>query len=357
MRIALVSTPFLPVPPPAYGGTELVVGELALALRARGHEVVVYATGDSCLPGIEIRHYFVKAQWPPDPAVDAMHGAFCVRDILRDPRGFDAVHLHDIGTVPLARHLDCPVIYTLHHDSDAQLSARYLATPRLRLVAIGHAQARDEVAPVEAVVHHGLDPARFAVAADQGYLLFLGRYDRCKGPDLALEVAERAGLPLVLAGAPHDPEDWKELKPRLARSNALEVGPVGGRRKAALIARARAVLFPIRWDEPFGLVMIEAMLSGVPVIGLARGSVPEVIEDGVTGVCCASVTEMVRAARRAEALFDRSRVRAAAQQRWSASRMAGEYLSLYGARAPGVAREPDRALVAATAGDDTAANS
>jgi glycosyltransferase involved in cell wall biosynthesis len=357
MRIALVSTPFLPVPPPAYGGTELVVGELALALRARGHEVVVYATGDSCLPGIEIRHYFVKAQWPPDPAVDAMHGAFCVRDILRDPRGFDAVHLHDIGTVPLARHLDCPVIYTLHHDSDAQLSARYLATPRLRLVAIGHAQARDEVAPVEAVVHHGLDPARFAVAADQGYLLFLGRYDRCKGPDLALEVAERAGLPLVLAGAPHDPEDWKELKPRLARSNALEVGPVGGRRKAALIARARAVLFPIRWDEPFGLVMIEAMLSGVPVIGLARGSVPEVIEDGVTGVCCASVTEMVRAARRAEALFDRSRVRAAAQQRWSASRMAGEYLSLYGARAPGVAREPDRALVAATASDDTAANS
>src|SRR5258708_2311510 len=85
MRIALVSTPFLPVPPPAYGGTELVVGELALALRARGHEVVVYATGDSCLPGIEIRHYFVKAQWPPDPAVDAMHGAFCIRDILRDP--------------------------------------------------------------------------------------------------------------------------------------------------------------------------------------------------------------------------------------------------------------------------------
>jgi len=106
MRIALVSTPFLPVPPPAYGGTELVVGDLAVALRARGHEVVVYATGDSCLPGIEIRHYFVNSQWPPDPAVDAMHGAFCMRDILRDPRGFDAVHIHDIGTVSLARHLD-----------------------------------------------------------------------------------------------------------------------------------------------------------------------------------------------------------------------------------------------------------
>jgi glycosyltransferase involved in cell wall biosynthesis len=357
MRIALVSTPFLPVPPPAYGGTELVVGELALALRARGHEVVVYATGDSYLPGIEIRHYFVNSQWPPDPAVDAMHGAFCVRDILRDPRGFDAVHLHDIGAVPVARHLDCPVIYTLHHDVDAQLSARYLATPRLRVVAISHAQARCEIAPVEAVVHHGLDPARFAVADDQGYLLFLGRYDRCKGPDLALEVAERAGLPLVMAGAPHDLEYWKELKPRLARSNALEVGPVGGRSKAALIARARAVLFPIRWDEPFGLVMIEAMLSGVPVIGLARGSVSEVIENGVTGVCCASVSEMVGAARGAEAMFDRSRVRAAAQQRWSASRMADEYLSLYRAVAPGAARGVVRAVATATVGDDTAANS
>ena len=357
MRIALVSTPFLPVPPPAYGGTELVVGELALALRARGHEVVVYATGDSYLPGIEIRHYFVNSQWPPDPAVDAMHGAFCVRDILRDPRGFDAVHLHDIGAVPVARHLDCPVIYTLHHDVDAQLSARYLATPRLRVVAISHAQARCEIAPVEAVVHHGLDPARFAVADDQGYLLFLGRYDRCKGPDLALEVAERAGLPLVMAGAPHDLEYWKELKPRLARSNALEVGPVGGRSKAALIARARAVLFPIRWDEPFGLVMIEAMLSGVPVIGLARGSVSEVIENGVTGVCCASVSEMVSAARGAEAMFDRSRVRAAAQQRWSASRMADEYLSLYRAVAPGAARGVVRAVATATVGDDTAANS
>jgi glycosyltransferase involved in cell wall biosynthesis len=103
--------------------------------------------------------------------------------------------------------------------------------------------------------------------------------------------------------------------------------------------------------------MIEAMLSGVPVIGLARGSVPEVIENGVTGVCCASVTEMVGAARGAEAMFDRSRVRAAAQQRWSASRMADEYLSLYRAVAPGVARGAVRAVAAATAGDDTAANS
>ncbi len=175
MRIALVSTPFLPVPPPAYGGTELVVGELALALRARGHEVVVYATGDSCLPGIEIRHYFVKAQWPPDPAVDAMHGAFCIRDILRDPRGFDAVHLHDIGTVPLVRHLDCPVIYTLHHDSDAQLSARYLATPRLRLVAISHAQARDEVAPVEAA---GRSSSRASRGATRSRWARLGAAER-----------------------------------------------------------------------------------------------------------------------------------------------------------------------------------
>jgi glycosyltransferase involved in cell wall biosynthesis len=330
MRIALVSTPFVAVPPPAYGGTELVVCELALALRALGHEVVVYATGDSALQGIEIRHYFGEAVWPPAPAVEETHAAWCMRDILRDPRGFDAVHSHCVAFVSLSHHFDCPVLHTVHHDVDPAYTARYLAAPEAHLVAISHAQARKEPAPIEAVVHHGLDASRFSTQPDRGYLLFLGRYDRCKGPDLALDVAERAGLPLILAGKPHEPGYWeRELAPRLRGRWPREVGPVGGARKMSLLAGARALIFPIRWDEPFGLVMIEAMLSGVPVLALARGSVPEVVDAGLTGAPCANLEELVTAARTAGTMFDRRRVRALARQRWSCARMAHDYLALY----------------------------
>ncbi|GAC1342913.1 MAG: glycosyltransferase family 4 protein [Myxococcales bacterium] len=334
MRIALVSTPFVAVPPPAYGGTELVVSELALALRALGHEVVVYATGDSALPGIEIRHYFPSAVWPPEPSVEETHAAWCMRDILRDARGFDAIHSHCTAFVSLSHHFSCPVLHTVHHDVDPAYTARYLAAPEAHLIAISHSQARKEPAPIEAVVHHGLDPARFTAQPDGGYLLFLGRYDRCKGPDLALDVAEGAGLSLVLAGKPHEPDFWdQEIAPRLRGRTLRDVGPVGGARKAALLARARALVFPIRWDEPFGLVMIEAMLSGVPVLALSRGSVPEIVDAGVTGVPCETLEELVAAARTADAVFDRRRVRAHARQRWSSARMARDYLELYAAYA------------------------
>jgi glycosyltransferase involved in cell wall biosynthesis len=165
---------------------------------------------------------------------------------------------------------------------------------------------------------------------EQGYLLFLGRYDRVKGVTHAIEVAARADLPLVLAGEPHEREYYDaEVKPLVDKYGVLDVGPVGGDRKAALIARARALLFPIQWEEPFGLVMIEALLSGVPVIALARGSVPEIVEDGVTGVLCDDPTEMVAAARVSDKMFDRARIRELAVERWSADRMARDYLRVY----------------------------
>src|SRR5205823_6012720 len=199
----------------------------------------------------------------------------------------------------------------------------YRRTPEVRLVAISRSQARRETAPIAAVVHHGLDPARYQPMEDQGYLLFLGRYDRVKGVAQAIEVAARAKLPLVMAGEPHEREYYEsEVRPLIEKHRVLEVGPVGGTRKAALMARARALLFPIQWEEPFGLVMIEAMLSGVPVLGTARGAVPEVVDDGITGVICDDATEMVAAARIADKLFDRERIRKAAVRRGSASRMA-----------------------------------
>ncbi len=304
MRVALVSTPFVPVPPPRYGGTELVVAELAQVLRRRGAEVVVYATGDSRLGGIEVRSYFPSAQWPPNADVDATHAAWSLRDIGRDPRGF--------------------------HDRRERLSRIYRANPQVKLVAISGSQANREAAPVAAVVHHGLSVERFPFLPEQGYLLYLGRYSREKGPHLAIELAARAGMPLVMAGEPHEADYYREqVLPLIRRHGVLEVGPAGGARKANLLARARALIFPIQWDEPFGLVMIEAQLSGVPVLALRRGSVPEVVEDGVTGLTADDPCELIPAARVADKLFDRARIRALARERWSAGRMTSQYLGLY----------------------------
>jgi len=330
LRVALISTPFVSVPPRGYGGTELVVADLARALTARGAQVVVYATGDSDLPGVEVRSYFPAAQWPPDRELERVHAAWSLRDAARDPRGFDVVHVHAPCAVEMARLSPYPVLCTLHHHADPELSDLYRRVPQVKLIAISEAQARRETAPVAGVVHHGLDPSRYPPLPDQGYLLFLGRFDRVKGVTHAIEVAVRAGLPLVLAGRPHEREYYDaEVTPLVRRHGVLEVGPVGGARKAALIARARALLFPIEWEEPFGLVMIEAMLSGVPVLGHARGAVPEVVEDGITGIVCDDATEMVAAARIADKLFDRERIRRHAQRRWSAGRMADDYLQLY----------------------------
>jgi glycosyltransferase involved in cell wall biosynthesis len=330
LRIALISTPFVSVPPKGYGGTELIVADLAKALTARGAQVVVYATGDSELPGIEVRSYFSAAQWPPNRELESAHARWSLRDAAQDPRGFDVIHVHSPSAVSLARFSRCPVVYTLHHDRDAELSDLYRRTPNVSLVAISHSQAGREPVPVGAVIHHGLDPSRYHPMPDQGYLLFLGRYDRVKGVHHAIEVAARAGLPLVMAGAPHDGDYYDaEVKPLVDRHGVLELGPVGGACKAALLARARALLFPIEWEEPFGLVMIEAMLSGVPVLGHARGAVSEVVDDGITGVVCDDPSEMVAAARIADKLFDRSRIRQEALRRWSAERMADEYLAVY----------------------------
>jgi glycosyltransferase involved in cell wall biosynthesis len=336
VRVALVSTPFVPVPPPRYGGTELVVAELAQVLRRRGAEVVVYSTGDSRLGGIEVRSYFPSAQWPPNADVDATHAAWSLRDIGRDPRGFDVVHLHSVAAVELSRLCPYPAVATVHHDRSERLSRIYRANPQVKLVAISNSQALREAAPVAAVVHHGLSPERFSFLPEQGYLLYLGRYSREKGPHLAIELAARAGMPLVMAGEPHEPDYYCErVLPLIRRHGVLEVGPAGGARKANLLARARALIFPIQWDEPFGLVMIEAQLSGVPVLALRRGSVPEVVEDGVTGLYADDPCELVSAARVADKLFDRARIRALARERWSAERMTSNYLGLYREAAAG----------------------
>jgi glycosyltransferase involved in cell wall biosynthesis len=336
MRIAMVSTPFVPVPPPRYGGTELIVAELVTALAAAGHEVTLFATGDSRAPaGSALRSRFARAMWPPTPYVELDHAAFAVEEILTDARDYDVIHTHVPSLLPFARMLDAPVVYTVHHADrdDYQRLASLYERSRAHFVAISGRQRALMPALADAsVIHHGLDPTMLALGAgDGGYCAFLGRLARDKGPHVAIDAARGARVPIRLAGAPHPGDhDYfeREIGARLCTAGVTAVGELGGGDKRDFLAGARALLFPVDWEEPFGLVMIEAMLVGTPVLAFARGSVPEIVEEGVTGFICRDADDMA-ARLRAIGSFDRAACRARALERWTAARMVRDYVTLY----------------------------
>jgi glycosyltransferase involved in cell wall biosynthesis len=332
MRIALVSTCAVSVPPLAYGGTELVVAALAEALVARGHEVIVYATGDS-RPAGTLRYHFSRAVWPPDAAAERRHAAWAWRDARA--LGAEVAHVNSPEAL-LEWDGALPTVATIHHAFDENLREHYAQFQNARLVAISRRQA--ELAPAldgVAVVHHGLDPADYpAGRGGGGYCAFLGRIAAEKAPHLAIDAARQANLPLVI-GAPrrdgdpdYDAYYEHELRSRLDWPGVRWPGEMDHRGKLELLGNAEALLMPLGWDEPFGLVMIEAMLVGTPVIAFRRGSAPEVVEDGITGFVVDDWEAMARALPAARAL-DRAACRRRAQSRFSAARMAAEYEALY----------------------------
>ena len=335
MRIALVSTPFVPVPPRDYGGTELVVYELAEGLLRRGHDVVVFATGDSRTRA-RLRALYPQAVWPPEVYAELNHATWAARSILADD-GFDLVHAHVPAALAATRVLDgVPVVYTLHHERVAALSSYYEWFPEVYFVAISENQCRSATPlPRVEVIHHGVDPSPYqCVPRPRDYVCFLGRLARVKGVHVVIDVAARAGLPIRLAGSVH-PEDeaWarRTLTRRLAAPNVTSVGCVGLGRKVPLLRDARALLAPIAWDEPFGLALVEAMLSGCPVVAFERGSVPELVEPGVTGFIARSPAHMAEIIRVGGVLddFDRHRCRERAIERFSHRRMVRDYERLY----------------------------
>lgn len=340
MRVAIVSTPFVAVPPASYGGTELVVHELARALERLGHEVATFATGDSRAPGL--RALFPAPVWPPEPYAELLHARFAAREIAAG--GFDVAHLHAPAALAFADELGAPAVYTIHHARDARLTRFYALAPRAIRVAISRRQAALADPPADAVVHHGLSPDLYPDAArgDGGYAFFLGRLAWCKGPDLAIAAARRAGVRIVVAGRPHEedgPPGWgRALARALAAPHVVWRGAAGLEDKRRLLAGARALLAPLRWEEPFGLAMLEANLAGCPVVAFRRGAAPEIVEDGVTGILVDDVREMA-AAIRAAAGMDRAACQARARERFSAARMAAEYLRVYRAAARHAPRE------------------
>ena len=331
VRIAVVSTPFVPVPPRGYGGTELVIAALVGAVRRLGHDVVVFATGDSSIAGCRAR--FRRAVWPPDPYAELLHCRAAAEEIAREP--FDVVHGHAPALLAFAGELGAPLIHTIHHAADDALARYYAAAPPAYRVAISARQAALARPAPHAVVHHGLDPGLYPGCGPGGDLaVVLGRICWAKGTDLAIAAALRAGLPVLVAGARHDdraePRGWAEdvLAPALRAPGVRWRRRVGVAGKRRLFASARALVAPLRWEEPFGLALVEALLAGCPVVATPRGAVPELVEPGVDGFLVDGGEETADALRAAAGL-DRAAIQARARRRFSAARMAAEYVAIY----------------------------
>jgi glycosyltransferase involved in cell wall biosynthesis len=345
LRIAQLAPPFESVPPAGYGGTERVVSTLTEELVRRGHDVTLFASGDSHTSA-RLAPIVDEALWHQDPPSNdfPLHQEAIFGTILDQIDEFDVVHSHlDYLGFPLALAPRHPMLSTMHGRLDApRLFQTYRAFADLPLVSISDAQRRPLAsANWQATVHHGIELDQFTFNPKTGrYLAFLGRISPEKGLDVAIRVARRAGVPLLVAARPplpfnHTPEvrrDWEYfeqvVQPLLSGPGVELIGEVGGAEKDEFLRNAAALLFPIRWPEPFGLVMPEALACGTPVLALREGSVPEVLEHGVTGFVCRVEDDLVRAVERIPEL-DRRRCRAEAERRFSPAAMAAAYETVY----------------------------
>jgi len=336
LRIAQVAPLYESVPPRLYGGTERVVSYLTEELVRAGHEVTLFASGDSVTSAKLISVWDRALRLDErNPEPHALH--MVMLEALWDhAAAFDVIHFHTEGMhLPLARRCRTPSLTTLHGRLDLvgydTLYREYSDHP---LVSISDAQRRPlQVSNWMATVHHGLPLGLLqpVVDAPREYLAFLGRICPEKRPDRAIEIARRTGTPLKIAAkvSRADREYFTtHIKPRIDGALIEYIGEITEREKPRFLGGAIAMLHPIDWPEPFGLSMIEAMACGTPVIAFPRGSVPEVIDEGVTGYIAQSVDEACEHVVRARN-FDRRRCRARFEQRFSAARMAREYCRIY----------------------------
>jgi glycosyltransferase involved in cell wall biosynthesis len=335
MRIAQVAPLAESVPPPGYGGTERVVAYLTEELVRQGHEVTLFASGDSTTSA-ELVPCSPRALRLDETVVDPIaHGIYQLECVSHRARDFDVIHWHvDYFHFPMSRRLGVPNVTTLHGRLDLpDLQPVYDEFAEMPVVSISNDQRRPlPQANYVATVHHGLPPDELRPRDDVGdYLAFLGRISPEKRADRAIEVARRADMPLQIAAKVDDADrDYyeREIEPLLGADHVEFTGEIGPEDKNEFLGRARALVFPIDWSEPFGLVMIEAMACGTPVIAYRAGSVPEVIDHGVTGFIVDDLDGAVDAVRRLDEL-DRATVRRRFEERFTAARMARDYLRVY----------------------------
>jgi glycosyltransferase involved in cell wall biosynthesis len=336
MRIAQIAPLVESVPPILYGGTERVVSWLTEELVALGHEVTLFASGDSVTKAVLAP--IVPRSLRLAGILDSMPYHVIMLDrVATRHRDFDVLHFHiDFFHYPLFRRLAHKTVTTIHGRQDLpELSDIYRAFPYMPLVSISDHQRRPVPSPVNwrGTVHHGLPEGLLKEGRGAGgYLAFLGRVCAEKGILPAIEIARRAGMTLKVA-AKIDPADRvyfeEHVRPVLDVSPHVEfIGEIGDAQKSEFLGQARALLFPIAWPEPFGLVMIESMACGTPVIAIDCGSVPEIMEDGLTGFVVDDIDGAVAAVGKLDQLF-RPTIRSRFEERFSARAMAMEYVKIY----------------------------
>jgi glycosyltransferase involved in cell wall biosynthesis len=323
------------VPPRLYGGTERVVAFLTDQLVEAGHDVTLFASGDS-VTRAKLVASVPRALRLDGACVDPVaHHVVMLEEVARRAAGFDVLHFHD-GYLhfPLMHRLGVPRITTVHGRLDIpDFQKVYRAFPDEPLVSISDAQR----APLPSIgwqgtVFHGLPPSLFSFHPEPGrYLAFLGRISPEKGPDRAIEIARQVGMPLKIAAKVDKVDEAyfaSRIQPMLDGQLIEFVGEIDDAQKDRFLGEAAVVLFPVDWPEPFGLVMIEAMACGTPIVAFARGSVREVMQEGVSGFVVETIEEGVQAVRRALEL-PRQGCRACFDERFTAARMADDYVRLY----------------------------
>jgi len=339
-RIAHVAPLWARVPPVDYGGVELLVSWLTEELVARGHHITLFASGDS-ETSARLRPITPRNLMDMMAAGSAYHYAHYVSasltEALRSQDAYDLIHCHSqLEHTPFGLLAGIPFVYTLHtalSADDIWLMQRY---PEITFVAMSRSQIRevpDERRRTIPVIYNGCRFDDDLLSREPGtYLAFLGRMGGHKNPKGAIEIAQAMQMPVVLAGAPQDESEKayfeREIRPLINGVDVKYIGPVGRAQKTDLLRRAAALLFPIQWEEPFGIVMIEAMACGVPVLACNRGSVAEVIDPGITGFYADSIEELATFVPWALRL-DRRHIYEHAKQRFSHIRMVDDFSQLY----------------------------
>jgi glycosyltransferase involved in cell wall biosynthesis len=336
MRIAQVAPLYESVPPKQYGGTERIVSYLTEELIRQGHDVTLFASGDSETAArlIPVCHRSLRLD---ERCMDQLaHHVLLLEQVSQRAHEFDLIHFHiDYLHFPVSRLLRIPHVTTLHGRLDIpDLAPLYNEFREMPVVSISNSQREPlPSANWQGTIYHGLPENLLRFQPEAGkYLAFLGRICPEKRVDRAIEIAKRTGIPLKIA-AKVDPVDKRYFKrviePLLRDSSTAEwIGEISDRQKDEFLGNAYALLFPIDWPEPFGLVMIEAMACGTPVLGFRCGSVPEIIDDRLTGRVVATIDEAIRVLPEVIRL-DRRAVRRRFEARFSAPRMANQYLDVY----------------------------
>lgn len=330
MKIAMVAPPWVPVPPPKWGGIELMIDALARGLTTAGHEVVLFALEESTCP-VEVRTpYRAISGYGVGPVTMEMGWVLHAYEDLAE---FDVIHDHTVVGPLYASRGDLPVVTTCHWPFQDELLDNYrLLSRSVPLIAISHAQKTAADFPIARVIHHGIDLQSLRVGdGGGGYFVYMGRMAPEKGPHVAARAARAAGVELRIAAKMHEEAEIRffeqHVKPLLG-DGVQYVGEVSGYEKSTFLGDAVAMLNPIGWPEPFGLAMVEAMACGTPVVTYPIGAATEIVTDNVTGFLCRDESELV-AATASVSKLDRLACRRDVEERFSMASMAQAHIDLY----------------------------